>query len=76
MGHIVIENLDDAVVERLTAEAVAADKTLSQVVREILIAATRPSRSELLKRMDAIRTMSPASDLDSTTLVRETRDRP
>ena len=75
MGHIVIDNLDDAVVERLTARALATDQSLTQVVREILAAAARPSRDELLRRLDQIRAMSPPSDLDSTAIVRQDRDR-
>ena len=75
MGHIVIDNLDDAVVERLTARALATDQTLTQVVREILAAVARPSRDELLRRLDQIRAMSPPSDLDSTAIVRQDRDR-
>ena len=54
MGQILVRNLDDSVIERLKARALKADKSLEQTVREILIAATKPSRAEILAEMDRL----------------------
>lgn len=74
MGQIIVRNLDDAVIERLKARAVAANTSLEQTVRDILSAAVKPSREELWAELDRLRALSPPSTLDSTALIREDRD--
>ena len=74
MGQIIVRNLDDAVIARLKAKAELAGTSLEQTVREILEAATKPSREELWAMIDRMREASPPSDLDSTALIREDRD--
>ena len=55
MGEILVRNLDDSVIERLKARALKAGKSLEQSVREILTAAAKPSREEILAEMDRLR---------------------
>jgi plasmid stability protein len=68
MGQILVRDLDDRVIEQLKARALKADKSLEQTVREILVAAAKPSREEILAEMDRPVT------LDATDLIREDRD--
>ena len=75
MGQILIRNIDDAALRRLTARAQSESKSLEELVQELLAAAAeRPSRMDLVARMDAIRAMSPASSIDATALIRDDRD--
>lgn len=74
MGQILVRNLDDSVIERLKARALKADKSLEQSVREILVAAAKPSREEILADMDRIRARIGPVDFDITAAIREDRD--
>jgi antitoxin FitA len=74
MGEILVRNLDDSVIERLKARALKAGKSLEQTVREILTAATKPSREEILAEMDRLREEAGPVTLDATDLIREDRD--
>lgn len=59
MGQVVIRNIDDGVIETLRVRAAAMKKSLEQSLREILTAAAKPSRAELLAEVDRIRAMTP-----------------
>jgi plasmid stability protein len=75
MAQVVIRNLDDVVVERLKARAVAEKKSLEQTLRDLLTEAARPSRTEIIAEMRRIRAMTPRPlSTDSTDLIREDRD--
>ncbi len=74
MGQILVRNLDDSVIEQLKARAIKADKSLEQSVREILTAAAKPSREEILAEMDRLREETGPVTLDATDLIREDRD--
>ncbi|MBZ0228213.1 MAG: hypothetical protein K8F58_07140 [Bauldia sp.] len=74
MGQIIVRNLDDAVIERLKATAREKGQSLEQTIRDALTELTRPSRAEAVAEAQRIRSMSPPSSLDSTTLIREDRD--
>jgi antitoxin FitA len=74
MGQILVRNLDDTVIERLKERASRDNASLEQTVRDILIAAARPSREEAQEAARRIRSMLPPSPLDSTGLIREDRD--
>ncbi len=74
MGQILVRNLEDGVIERLKARAIKADKSLEQSVRDILVAAAKPSREELLAEMDRLREEIGPVTLDATDLIREDRD--
>jgi plasmid stability protein len=58
MGQILIRNLDDAVLARLKALAEAQKKSMEQTAREVLAAALKPSREDILAEIDAIRAQS------------------
>ncbi len=75
MGQVIIRNIDDAVLARLKEKAERAGRPLEQTLREILADAARPTREELLARMDKVRSLSKYTTLDATDLIREDRDR-
>ena len=74
MGQILVRNLDDSVIEQLKARALKAGKSLEQYVREILVAAAKPSRAEILVEMDRLRERIGPVDFDITAAIREDRD--
>jgi plasmid stability protein len=79
MGQVVIRNIDDRVIERLKARAVANKKSLEQSLRELLTEAARPSRAELVAELERIRAMTPPRKPgvvypSAEQLVREDRD--
>jgi plasmid stability protein len=76
MARVVVRNLDDAVLDRLSEAAKRRGHTLEEELREILTAASQPSRAEIIAEMDRIRAMTPKKlPSDSTDLIREDRDR-
>ena len=76
MARVVVRNLDDAVLYRLSEAAKRRGHTLEEELREILTAASQPSRTEIIAEMGRIRTMTPKKlQSDSTDLIREDRDR-
>jgi plasmid stability protein len=75
MAQVLVRNLPDDVVARLKAKATRARHSLEQELRDILIAAARPAREEVLADMDRIRAMTPkVPQTDSAELIREDRD--
>jgi antitoxin FitA len=79
VGQVIIRNIDDRVVERLKAGAMAQRKSLEQSLRDLLTEAAKPSRAELLVELERIRAMTPPHALGVTyptaeDLVREDRD--
>jgi antitoxin FitA len=75
MAQVLVRNLPDDVVARLKAKAAQARHSLEQELRDILIAAARPGREEILADMDRIRAMTPkVPQTDSAELIREDRD--
>ena len=79
MGQVVIRNIDDRVLERLKAGAMAQRKSLEQSLRDLLTEAAKPSRAELLADLERIRAMTPPHKPDVTyptaeELIREDRD--
>lgn len=74
MGHIVIPDLDDAVIARLRSRAARHGRSLEQELREIVVEATRPTRAAIKADMVRIRGMSPPLSDDSTQLIRGDRD--
>ncbi|HZT25396.1 MAG TPA: hypothetical protein VFA57_06800 [Pseudolabrys sp.] len=74
MVDILVRNVDEAVAKRLKEKAAAKGQSLSDTAREALSMFVNPSREELVKELDRIRSMSPYSDVDSTRLIREDRD--
>lgn len=80
MGQVIIRNIDDRVLERLKAQAMAQRKSLEQSLRELLTEAAKPSRAELLADLHRVRAMTPPRKPGVTwptaeELIREDRDR-
>ena len=79
MGQVIIRNVDDRVLERLKARAMAQRKSLEQSLRDLLTEAAKPSRAELLADLERIRAMTPprkpgAHYPSAEEMVREDRD--
>jgi plasmid stability protein len=79
VGQVVIRNIDDRVLDRLRARAVAQRKSLEQALRDLLTDAAKPSRAELLAELERIRAMTPPRLLGviyptAEELIREDRD--
>lgn len=74
MGQIVVRNLDDAVLVRLKQKAAERKVSLERLVREVLTATAKPSRSEVTEMLDAFRARVGPVPRDSTAVIREMRD--
>jgi antitoxin FitA len=79
MGHVIVRNLEDEVIERHRARAKARGVSLEQELRDVLRHAARPSKEELLGRMDECRAMTPAlppgvKRISAEDIIREIRD--
>lgn len=74
MVDILVRNVDAETARRLKAKAKAKGASVNETAREALAAFVKPSRDELVKKLDYIRSMSPCSNVDSTNLIREDRD--
>lgn len=76
MGSITIRNLDDAVIERLKAQAKKHDRSLEAEVRVLLTESVEQSRQRFIERVREIAAMTPdVPQSDSTQIIREERDR-
>lgn len=78
MGNLTIRNLNDAVIERLKAQARANERSLEGEVRHLLTReVARPLGTvDFLARADSLAaTTTHRKQTDSTALVREDRDR-
>ncbi len=75
MGQVIIRNLDDEVIERLKAKAAAQNQSVEQALRDIVSAAVKPTRAEVLEEMDRIRCMTPRHlTSESAEVIREGRE--
>lgn len=79
MGQVLIRNLDDAVIEQHRARAKARGVSLEQELRDVLSAAARPGKDELLAEMRRIRELTPQPPtgepaIEGWELIREDRD--
>ena len=75
MGHLIILDLEDEVIERYRVRAKARGVSLEQEPRDVLRHAAQPNKEELLRRMDECRAMTP--DVKRTSaedIIREIRD--
>jgi antitoxin FitA len=59
VGQVIIRNIEDRVLERLKARAIAQRKSLEQSLRDLLTEAAKPSRADLLADLERIRAMTP-----------------
>jgi plasmid stability protein len=74
MVDILVRNVDQATADRLKAKAKAAGKSVSEIAREALAAAAKPSKEEAWAAADAIRKKIGKVSGDSTDIIREWRD--
>lgn len=74
MVDILVRNVDKATAERLKRKAKAAGKSLSEIAREALAVAAKPSREEAWAEIDRIREKIGKVPGDSTEIIREWRD--
>ena len=58
MGSMIIRNIPDEVLLRLKERARVAGKSTEQLAREALAEKAKPSRKEIIHRMEAIRASS------------------
>ena len=65
MGSMVIRNIPDDVLTRLKEKARTEGKSAEQLAREALAEKAKPSREEVVRRMDAIRARSKPVDLET-----------
>ena len=75
MGQILVRNLDDDIIEAIKLKAELSGRSLEQELREILKRAAPLTPEQRIALSRKIRSMQagPAS-LDSTTIIRATRD--
>jgi plasmid stability protein len=75
MASMVIRNIPDEVLEDLKKKARIAGKSTEQFARETLVEKAKPSREELVRRMDEIRARSkPTSGQAIIDEIRHDRD--
>jgi plasmid stability protein len=75
MGSMLIRNIPDDVVERFKARAKADGKSAEQLAREAIAEKAKPSREEIIRRMDEIRSSSkPSSGQEIIDGIRWDRD--
>ena len=75
MTDVLVPDVEEEVVERLRRRATAKGRPLEDELRDILRAAVKRDRSDMLARLDAVRSMTPPGPpIDSTAMIREDRD--
>ncbi len=79
MAQVVVRQLDAAVIEIHRRQARARGVSLEQELREVITRAARSGREELVRRVDAIRALTPAPPpgvpaRSAEELIREDRD--
>jgi plasmid stability protein len=75
MTSVLIQNVDEAVLARLQARALASGRSVEDLARDILSAAPPLSPAERVAVAEYVRGMGPCVvDTDSWQLVREDRD--
>ncbi len=74
MAQVLVRNLPDDVVARLKARAANENKSLEQLLREVIEREVKPGKDEALAALRRLREASPPFEFDSTEWVREDRD--
>ncbi len=75
MASMVIRNIPDDVLERFKARAKAEGKSAEELGRDAIAEKARPSREEMLRRMEEIRARSKPVDAETMLrIMRESRD--
>ena len=71
MASMVIRNIPDDVFERFKQRARIEGKSAEQLAREALAEKAKPSREEIIRRMDDIRSRSKPVDLETELRIME-----
>jgi plasmid stability protein len=71
MASMVIRNIPDDVLERFKQQARSEGKSAEQLAREALTERAKPSREEIVRRMDEIRSRSKPVDLETALRIME-----
>lgn len=71
MASMVIRNIPDDVLERFKQQARIEGKSAEQLAREALAEKAKPSREEIIRRMDEIRSRSQPVDLETALRIME-----
>ena len=75
MASMVVRNIPDDVLKRFKERAKADGKSAEQLAREAIAEKAKPSREEVIRRIDAIRARSKPTDLQTTLrLMQEARE--
>jgi plasmid stability protein len=75
MADLVVRDLEDAVVDRLRQRAADHGVSVEQELREIIAAAVRPTKDEMIAQMRRIRGRTRPGDFPlAEDLIREDRD--
>jgi plasmid stability protein len=75
MGSIIIRNIPDDVLESFRQRAKAAGKSAEQLAREAIAEKARPSKDEIIRRMDELRAQVKPVDMETMVqIMREARD--
>lgn len=65
MGSIIIRNIPDDVLESFRQRAKAAGKSAEQFAREAIAEKARPSKDEIIRRMDELRAQIKPVDMET-----------
>lgn len=71
MANMAIRNIPDDVMKRFRARAEAEGKSAEQLAREAITEKAKPSREEIMRRMDEIRARTKPVDLDTALKIME-----
>jgi plasmid stability protein len=71
MASMVIRNIPDAVFDRFKQRARQEGKSAEQLGREAIQEKAKPSREEIIRRMDEIRSRSKPIDLETALRIME-----
>ena len=66
MGQMIVRKLDDEIIDRIKKRAKLEGTSAEQIARDVLTRAFKPSREELIRRMDEIRAQTKPADLETT----------
>lgn len=71
MASMVIRNIPDDVMRRFKAQAKAEGKSAEELGREAIADKAKPSREEILRRMDELRARAKPVDLETAMKIME-----
>lgn len=75
MGQVLVRELDDAVIARLKAMAKRENISLEQKFRDLAAREANAAEERFQRVAERIREQTRGTDLDTTAMIREDRDR-